>query len=115
MNAKKSRKSLDDTLASEFVYGTKPFTQEQIVSSEPVEPSTQEPTEIQPVPLATPSKQSLMSKLMDASEKEPTVRLTVDLSESMHRKLSILCAKTGRKKAEVVRLLLSEALEGVDT
>ena len=56
-----------------------------------------------------------MSKLMDAPEKEPTVRLTVDLSESMHRKLSILCAKTGRKKAEVVRLLLSEALEGVDT
>lgn len=115
MTAKKSRKSLDDTLASEFVYGTKPFTQEQIVSSEPVEPSTQEPTEIQPVPLATPFKQSLMSKLMDAPEKEPTVRLTVDLSESMHRKLSILCAKTGRKKAEVVRLLLSEALEDVDT
>jgi len=46
--------------------------------------------------------------------KEPTVRLTVDLTEPVHRKLSILAAKTGRKKAEIVRFLLDEALKEVE-
>ncbi|MBN3871639.1 hypothetical protein [Nostoc sp. JL33] len=39
------------------------------------------------------------------------IRLTVDLPKLMHRKLSVLAAKTGRKKAEIVRLLLDEALD----
>jgi len=39
------------------------------------------------------------------------IRLTIDLPKSMHRKLSVLAAKTGRKKAEIVRLLLDEALD----
>ena len=42
------------------------------------------------------------------------IRLTVDLPESMHRKLSVLAAKTGRKKAEIIRLLLNEALQDVE-
>jgi predicted DNA-binding protein len=46
--------------------------------------------------------------------KEATVRFTVDLPASMHRKLSILAARTGKKKAEIVRVLLDEALENVD-
>jgi hypothetical protein len=47
-----------------------------------------------------------MSKLQ-APDKEPTVRFTVDMSETLHRELSMLTAKTGRKKvdqsADVVR------------
>jgi len=47
-----------------------------------------------------------MSKLQ-APDKEATVRFTVDMSETLHRKLSMLTAKTGRKKvdqsADVVR------------
>jgi predicted DNA-binding protein len=31
----------------------------------------------------------------------------------MHRKLSLLAAKTGKKKAEIVRVLLDEALREV--
>jgi predicted DNA-binding protein len=31
----------------------------------------------------------------------------------MHRKLSMLAARTGRKKAEIVRILLDEALQEV--
>jgi KilA-N domain len=46
--------------------------------------------------------------------KEATVRITVDLAESMHRKLSLLSARTGKKKAEIVRFLLDEALKGVE-
>ncbi len=40
-----------------------------------------------------------MSKLR-APDKEPTVRFTIDMSESVHRKLSMLVAKTGRKKVD---------------
>jgi hypothetical protein len=45
---------------------------------------------------------------------EATTRFTVDLPLSMHRKLSILAARTGRKKAEIVRMLLDEALSDVE-
>ena len=43
--------------------------------------------------------------------KEATVRFTVDLPESMHHDLSILAAKTGRTKADIVRMLLDDAHE----
>jgi predicted DNA-binding protein len=46
--------------------------------------------------------------------KEATIRFTVDLPASMHRRLSILAARTGKKKAEIVRVLLKEALEKVN-
>ena len=46
--------------------------------------------------------------------KEPTKRFTIDLRESVHRKLSILAAKTGRSKDDIVRMLLDDALEDVD-
>jgi predicted DNA-binding protein len=48
-----------------------------------------------------------MSKLQ-ALDKEATVRLTVDMSESLYRKLSMLAAKTGRKKVATVRMLLED-------
>ena len=46
--------------------------------------------------------------------KEATVRFTVDLPESMHRELSILAAKRGLSKADIVRILLDKALVGVE-
>lgn len=46
--------------------------------------------------------------------KEATVRFTVDLPESMHRELSILAAKRGVSKADIVRLLLEDALKEVN-
>ena len=51
---------------------------------------------------------------LTAETKERTIRLTVDLPESMHRKLSMLAAQTGRKKVEIVRLLLDDALNKVE-
>jgi hypothetical protein len=56
---------------------------------------------------------SLMSKLQ-VPDKEATVRFTVDMSESLHRKLSLLAAKTGRKKVDIVRMLLEDGLKDVD-
>ena len=84
----KKRKPLndDDNLAKQFVYG------EAITPP----PKSNKPQEVEPPP------------------KEATIRLTVDLAESMHRKLSILAARTGKKKAEIVRMLLDEALQDVE-
>ena len=112
MTHKKSRKSLNDSLATEFVFGSQQATnQKNKTKDEPV--VVEPPTE--PLSSAsTPKKSRIMDKLMDSPEKEPTVRFTVDLAESMHRKLSILAAKTGKKKAEIVRMLLDEALEDVE-
>lgn len=111
----KKRKSLDDALASEFVYGENAVEEPQPVTTQVEEETTPEP---EPPPKKTTAaktkKTSIVSKLKQDSEKEPTVRLTVDLPQSMHRKLSMLAASTGRKKVEIVRLLLDEALEEVD-
>ena len=54
-----------------------------------------------------------MSKLQ-APDKEATVRFTVDMSETLHRKLSIVAAKTGRQKVDIVRMLLEEGLKQVE-
>jgi type IV secretory pathway VirB10-like protein len=67
-----------------------------------------------PEPVSIQSKElSLMSKLQ-APDKEATVRFTVDMSETLHRKLSMLAAKTGRKKVDIVRMLLEEGLKEVE-
>lgn len=113
MSPRKSRKSLDDALAKQFIYGEKqPETgaipaAEQMASELPSQPAS-------PSPEKTPSSSRLMDKLQ-AAPKEATVRFTVDLPESMHRKLSILAARTGKKKAEIVRLLLDETLQDIES
>jgi hypothetical protein len=119
MNSKKTRKPLSDALANQFVYGagessTEPVEeqpeQEQLI--EPLEPPPIE--SVLPVTRKKENKElSLMDKLQ-VQPKEATKRFTVDLSESMHRKLSILAAKTGRSKADIVRLLLEDALMEVE-
>ncbi len=139
MTAKKSRKSLGDTLANNFVYGDKapiPTAEPMMERVEPIiktvetvvdlaEPTLRErvepivkvvTTEETSAPISPQPTTSLMSRLMqNTPEKEPTVRLTVDLPQSTHKKLSILCANTGMKKVEVVRMLLNDALKDTDT
>lgn len=106
MSTKKPRKSLQDALASQFVYGSQEPTEEIDAKAAVTVP-------VPPEPVKEAKETDLMSKLQTPA-KEPTVRFTVDLSESMHRKLTMLAAKTGRKKADIVRLLLDEALTDVD-
>ena len=60
----------------------------------------------------TPNESSLIDKFQ-TPPKEATVRFTVDLPASMHRKLSLLAARTGKKKAEIVRVLLNEVLKDI--
>jgi len=118
MNSKRNRKSLDDALAQQFIYGE----EQQETPKEPVsEPQPEEPTLNSPESLAAllnvgGIKQKQQNKLyaitkFQAPPKEPTIRFTVDLSQSMHQRLSLLAATTGMKKADIVRLLLNDALE----
>ena len=131
MTAKKPRKSLGDTLANNFVYGDQAAISAAETIVEQVEPTVQtvetvvdlaEPmvkaiaTTETSAPVSPQPPTSLMSRLMqNTPEKEPTVRLTVDLPQSTHKKLSILCANTGMKKVEVVRMLLNDALKDTNT
>ncbi|MCC5609720.1 CopG family transcriptional regulator [Nostoc sp. CHAB 5834] len=123
MSAKK-RKPLDDALAHEFVYGS--LNQETVNSeiqndTQPIpeqEPLPQSKLPISPISSIStpqPAKFNLMSQLQQTNHpKEPTIRLTVDLPESMHRKLSVLAAKTSKKKVEIIRFLLDEALKDIE-
>jgi hypothetical protein len=128
---KKSRKPLNDALAEQFVYGgeseavkgdRKPNARtdemsHQIEPEQEVDSQTSSPTVEVAKPVTSTKAKNKESSLMDKLQvkaKESTTRLTVDLPDSMHRRLSILAAKTGRKKAEIVRMLLDEALPDVE-
>jgi hypothetical protein len=139
LTAKKTRKSLGDSLVNNFVYGDQaPIPAEETIA-EQVEPIIKVEeiivAQIEPIaqarheavvtavtteaiaapvsaPISPQSTTSIMSRLMQTTpEKEATIRLTVDLAQSTHKKLSILCANNGMKKAEVVRMLLDDALK----
>lgn len=128
MTAKK-RKPLDSAL-EEFVFGTKegaPVPTEPKVGSpvltptasqtpEIVEAALSAPTASEPESLAAESipvqlKESSLTHRLQVPDKEATVRFTVDMSESLHRKLSMLAAKTRRKKVDIVRMLLEDGLK----
>lgn len=111
----KKRKNLDDVLAQEFVYGDKET--KETSEQQPIEP-TEETQSVESVEskeaVTTKNKTSIMDKLQPVEQREATKRLTVDLPDSMHRKLSILSAKTGRTKADIVRTLLTDVLQEVN-
>jgi hypothetical protein len=64
-----------------------------------------------------PEKQSndLLEKLTQQSTpREKPIRVSLDLSPEMHSKLTNLANRTGRKKAEILRVLLEQAFEGIE-
>lgn len=48
--------------------------------------------------------------LAPPSSKEPTTRFTADLPDSLHRRLTIAAAMSGKKKVDIVRELLDASL-----
>lgn len=129
MNPRKSRKSLDEALAQHFTYGEKPqgIVKNPAPEQTPSKNSPEQPSRADSESIAVSSAEDTLvhvvekisnkSTLIDkfqTTPKEATIRFTVDLPASMHRKLSILSAKTGKKKAEIVRMLLNEALNAVN-
>ena len=96
MNRKK-RKSLDDSLASEFVFGQdKP---EEVAPAPDIEPEPEvkeataetkstSTTSMPEKPAKKPNKESSLMQKLQLEAKEGTKRFTIDLRESVHRKLS---------------------------
>ena len=129
MTAKK-RKPLDSAL-EEFVFGTKEaapisaqpevvppaatasLTPETLKAALPA-PTASESEAPAPEFIAVQSKEGSLTHRLLAPDKEATVRFTVDMSESLHRKLSMLAAKTRRKKVDIVRMLLEDGLKEVE-
>jgi hypothetical protein len=116
----KKRKALEDTLASQFVFGSEmpgeaPASMASRLSAPPAghDGSSALPDSPPVLEPATEPEELKMQTRFQMPEKEPTVRLTVDLAASMHRKLSMLAAQTGRKKVDIVRVLLEDALKGI--
>jgi hypothetical protein len=87
---------------------TPPFASLPVATPPPPFVSAPEPVPIQ-------SKEpSLMSKLQ-APDEEATVRFSVDMSESVHRKLSMLAACDGAQESgPSLRMLLEDGLKEVD-
>lgn len=127
MNQRKTRKPLDaetvglTEMERAFIKGETEAipVKAEVVDPEPF-PAPKPKRQTKPKQ-ATPPKEeptiqgSFMSQLLSTTtEKEPTVRVTVDMPRSLHQKLSMLCARTGAKKADVIRGLLAEALQQVD-
>lgn len=115
----KKRKPLDDSLAKDFVFGgDQPEEATPTPEAEKVTAiESEESPSIAPMsekPAQNKSKElSLMEKLQ-VEAKEGTKRFTIDLRESVHRKLSILAAKTGRSKADIIRMVLDDVLKDID-
>ncbi|WP_172187354.1 CopG family transcriptional regulator [Microcoleus asticus] len=88
---------------------TQPAQETALPTPTPPQP---EASALEPVRIQS-KEPSLMSKLQ-VPDKEATVRFAVDMSEFLHRKLSMLAAKTGRKKVDIVRVLLEDGLKETD-
>ncbi|MEA5511821.1 hypothetical protein VB715_18780 [Crocosphaera sp. UHCC 0190] len=109
------RKPLNDALAKEFVYGENGTSESSLPKTEPIEETARiKSVESQQPVTIEEKKPSIMDKLQPIEQREATKRFTVDLPDSMHRKLSILAAKTGRTKADIVRVLLDDVLKDID-
>lgn len=111
MSTKKPRKSLDNALAQEFVYGRQ--DEPELVEGAPDQELKLKELP-QELPLELPQKEPDLMTRLQTPPKEATVRFTVDLPESMHRRLSILAAKTGKKKADIVRVLLDQEMKDLE-
>ncbi|MBD1838889.1 hypothetical protein [Coleofasciculus sp. FACHB-501] len=97
MTPKKPRKTLNDA-ADKFIFGSEPKP----------EPPTEKPSATSP---STHGSGGLLEKLQkEESTKERPIRVSLDLSPEMHRRLTNLANRTSRKKSEVLRILLAQAL-----
>ncbi len=50
----------------------------------------------------------------DRTRKESSIRFTVDIPESLNKRLSQLSVDTGKPKTELVRTILNQALNSLD-
>ena len=94
----KPRKKLDDT-AAKFIFGD-----EKLHSSEASPPA--------PEPLP---KSELLEKLTkQPAERVKPIRVSLDLDPETHKRLTALAKRLGRRKSEVLRILINQALNEIE-
>jgi len=94
------RKPLDDAFEKRFVFG------ESADPTPPAEPAIPEPAITNnPTPKPTPWSD------LEATEREPTIRLNVDIPLSLNDKLAEKARRLRKPKTELVRRLLEWALD----
>jgi hypothetical protein len=92
----KPRKKLDET-AKKFIFG-----------EEKLQKSEAEPPEPEPLP-----KSQLLEKLTPTERVKP-IRVSLDLDPDTHKRLTALAKRLGRRKSEVLRILVNQALDEVE-
>ncbi len=98
--SKKPKKTLDD-VAAQFIFGN------------PDHEDTFTPSTQPKLPIAD------SSGLLELLKKEPQprvkpIRVSLDLDPQMHQRLTELANRLGRKKSEVLRILITQALAEIE-
>lgn len=109
------RRKLDDDAAA-FVFGdgeppaerSAPKQETSEPKSPPRKPSASASKKTASKPPA--KKTRAIDKLMQTTNQERQVRITVDLAESQHRGLTMAAAQLGQSKADIIRALLEDFL-----
>lgn len=58
---------------------------------------------------------NLLNELIkEDTPREKPIRVSLDLTPEMHRKLTALANRTGRKKSEILRILLEQAFDEIN-
>jgi hypothetical protein len=97
---KKPKKTLDD-VAAQFIFGNPDNEDTSTPSTSPKLPQTD------------------ASGLLEKLKKEPLqrvkpIRVSLDLDPEMHQRLTDLANRLGRKKSEVLRILITQALTEIE-
>lgn len=116
------RRSLSDDAAA-FVFGSDtPPTSEPLLAEAPDPPASPAPSNPkQPAkaqsrsPKAKTRSSRAIDELMQSAEQERQVRITIDLAASQHRSLTRVCADLGKSKAEIIRALVDDFLNEVNS
>jgi hypothetical protein len=92
----KPRKKLDET-AAKFIFGDEKLQKQEA-----------EPPAPEPLP-----KSELLEKLTPAERVKP-IRVSLDLDPETHKRLTALAKRLGRRKSEVLRILITQTLDEVE-
>lgn len=96
--SKKPKKTLDD-VAAQFIFGQ---------PNEDTFTSSAQPK------LPTAHSSGLLEKLKkEPQQRVKPIRVSLDLDPEMHQQLTELANRLGRKKSEVLRILLTQALDEI--
>jgi hypothetical protein len=100
-----TRKPLNEKL-DKFIFGREDTNGKFTDNSETAKQSEQD--------LEKESNDLLDKLTKDSPRKEKPIRVSLDLSPPMHKKLTNLANRTGRKKSEILRILLEQAFEEIN-